>query len=120
MPVWYAQTIIPSTEFQKWIWFLDYWKNIEEFRREDFYLAQIAVEIQRTQVKPSSRDRIKIQNKMLKFELKKTNHTTIAKQSPEQRQQISSLYWKTLTGVIGPKANRRKKKLPKKVINKEK
>lgn len=53
-----------STEFVKWVRFLE-WRDVEEFRREDYYLAQIAAQIERGHVKNPSQ--VTIQRKLLKF-----------------------------------------------------
>jgi len=59
-----AQASMTSTEFVKWVRFLE-WRDVEEFRREDFYLAQIAAQIERGQVKNPSQ--VSIQKKILRF-----------------------------------------------------
>jgi len=93
-----AQETITSTEFLEWAKFLE-WKDTEEFCRQDFYLAQIAAQIQRGQVKnPSS---VTIQRKLLRFTFKERP------KSKEVAIQRSKAYWKALTGIESGKNPRR-------------
>lgn len=77
-----------STEFIKWIRYLE-WRDVEEFRREDFYLAQIAAQIERANVKHPSQ--VTIQKKLLKFT------TREPPQKVDGRVQQSKAYWLSLT-----------------------
>ena len=77
-----------STEFVKWVRFLD-WRDTEEFRREDYYLAQIAAQIERGQVKTPSQ--VTIQRKMLKFT------TREPPQDAKKDIQHSKSFWLALT-----------------------
>jgi len=72
----------------KWIWFLD-WKGTEEFNRQDFYLAQIAAEIERGQVRNPAL--VTIQRKILKFSSK-----TLPKDL-EDKIQASKNFWVGIT-----------------------
>ena len=53
-----------SIQFVKWMWYLN-WRDIKEFRREDFYLAQISSSVERGNVKNPSK--VTIKSHMLKF-----------------------------------------------------
>lgn len=100
-----AQATLTSTEFLKWVWFLD-WKATEEFRREDFYLAQIAAEIVRGNVKHPKK--IKLKNLLLDFTAKGRT-----RQTDEQRLQRSKDHWLGITGLRGDKKLRKKQPVPK-------
>jgi len=103
MSVYQTRERISSTEFLKWIWFLE-WKATEEFDRKDFYLAQIAAEIVRGQVKKPKK--IKLKDFLLDFKKEK------AEPSKEQMQR-SKKFWLGAVGVIGKKQNRQKRTVPK-------
>ena len=75
-----------------WAWFLD-WEATEEFRREDYYLAQIAAQVERANVKnPSS---VTIKKKLLKFVAESKGQP----QTGEERIQTSKNFWKGITGA---------------------
>jgi len=80
-----------STEFLEWVWFLN-WSATEEFRREDFYLAQIAALIERAHFKGS---RATIADKILEFRPERRGSAT------DQRERIakSKAFWMALTGA---------------------
>lgn len=92
-----AQVSLTSTEFLKWIWYLN-WSDTEEFRRQDYYLAQIAAQIERGQVKHPSR--VTVQSKILSF--------TSTKRTEDKAAKIhtSKNFWLGSMGVRG------KRKLP--------
>ena len=104
-----AQLALSSTQFLDWIWFLD-WKATEEFKREDYYMAQIAACIERGHVKnPRS---VTLKKMLIDFSPKK--------KSTEQRLQNSKSMWLNVTGIIGGnKNNRRKRPLPKSLVKGE-
>jgi len=87
-----------STEFMKWVRYLE-WRDVEEFRREDYYLAQIAVAVERGHVKNPSK--IQIKDKLLKF-------TTSPTPSPARQSQVreSKTFWRTLTNTEGGGSHR--------------
>jgi hypothetical protein len=100
-----AQATLTSTDFLKWIWFLD-WKSTEEFRREDYYMAQIAAAVERGHVKkPSS---ITLQRMLLKFKSNNKMPSTM-----EGKLQNSKSFWLGITGLRGNKRNSKKRTLPK-------
>jgi hypothetical protein len=80
-----------STEFIKWVRYLE-WRDVEEFRREDFYLAQIAAQVERGYVKHPSQ--VTLQKKLLKF-------TTQGEPSKGagSHVQTSKAFWMALTGA---------------------
>jgi len=96
-----AQATITSSEFVEWVWFLE-WKDTKEFRREDYYLAQITAMIERTNVKnPPPFDRA-IKAKLLNFSPTKTN-------TPKGKQQMSNSksFWKSAVGLLQPGGKKR-------------
>lgn len=81
------------------------WKETEEFRREDYYLAQIAACVTRGHVKnPRS---VTLQRMLLDFKAKRQP------QSENHRIQRSKSVWLGMTGVWGNKRNQKKRPLPK-------
>lgn len=98
-----AQESITSSEFVKWIWFLN-WHATEDFNRQDFYLAQIAMEICRGQVKNPKK--LKLQDFILNFQPKKNKFS-------EEQMMRSKRFWLGASGVIGNKKNLKKRKVPK-------
>lgn len=80
-----------STEFVKWVRYLD-WRDVEEFRREDFYLAQIAAEIHRANSKRPAR--VTLEKKLLKFSSKDS-----PKRLSDHRMDSSKAFWLGLTGA---------------------
>jgi len=105
MTVDQAQASLSSTGFLDWIAFLD-WKSTEEFRREDYYMAQIAAAIERGHVKnPSS---ITLKRMLLKFSSNKRSPQTM-----ESNLSKSKSFWLGLTGLRGDKRNAKKIRLPK-------
>ena len=90
MTVQQAQVSITSREFLKWVWYLN-WKDTEEFSRQDYYLAQIAAQVERGQVKnPSS---VTVQRKLLKFT---TSSQVVDRESQIRR---SKSFWLSVTGI---------------------
>ena len=89
----------------KWIWFLN-WKATEEFRREDYYLAQIAADVTRGQVK--NRSSVTLQRKLLKFSKRKRRA-----QSVDDMIYTSKTYWRSVAGIEGRKRKWKVRKPPK-------
>lgn len=108
MTVTEAQATITSTEFLKWKWYLD-WRDLYEFNRQDFYLAQIAAEVVRPHLKRAQSKTLKASDFLIKFEPKKSE-----KMELERRSEQSKNFWKAVTGLDGNIENQRKKKVPKK------
>jgi hypothetical protein len=82
---------------------LEYYVATEEFRREDYYLAQIAAQIERGQVKTPSR--VTIQKKLLEFTSTKTVKEPVRELDEDEedlsdnpRVQTSKNFWMGLTG----------------------
>ena len=86
---------VTSTEFLDWIWYLD-WKDTKEFNRSDHYLAQIAAQIERGQVKHP--EKVTVQSKILKF-TKDGDKQVEAKNGVQN----SKNYWMALAGIKGKK-----------------
>ena len=106
MPVQAAMESMTSTEFLDWVWFLE-WRDTEEFNRTDFYLAQIAAQIEKGQVK--SPGRVTTKNKLLKFVREDKHHP----ESVEHRVQNSKNYWMGLCGA----GNKSQQKLHQREMN---
>lgn len=87
-----AQASMTSTEFVKWVRFLD-WRDVEEFRREDFYLAQIAAAVERGHVKHPAK--ITVQSKILKFT------SQDSPKDPGKDVKESKAFWLSLARVRG-------------------
>lgn len=81
-----------STEFLDWIWYLD-WKATEEFNRTDYYLANIAAQIEKGQVKYPQQ--VKLEHKLLKF----TSAPKPEKRDKKRHIQNSKNYWMALCGA---------------------
>lgn len=79
-----------STEFTKWVMYLE-WRDVEEFRREDYYLAQIAAAVERGYSKHPSQ--ITTAKRLLKFTSRETPKDVGG------RVQTSKAFWMTLTGA---------------------
>ena len=111
-----AQAKITYTEFLKWVWYLN-WRDTEEFNRQDFYLAQIAAEICKGQVKKPKK--IKLKNFLLDFSLKDSKPKKVDPEEQKKRMTDSKRYWLGLTGVTGNKHLKKKRDLPKRKKKKE-
>jgi len=81
-----------STEFVMCLAYLELDSNL--FHREDYYLAQIAAEIRRGNVKKPRQVRLK--DFILKFAKKKVVDTS--KMNLEKRTTISKRFWKAVVG----------------------
>jgi len=101
-----AQATLTSTEFLKWVWFLD-WKATKEFRREDYYMANIAACVERGHVKKPKA--VTLEKMLLKFSSKKELETA------ENKLQKSKSFWMGFAGLIGKKDKAKKRPLPRKV-----
>lgn len=93
-----------STEFKDWIEFLDKyeWKRTTATH---YYLAQIAMEIRRGNVKEP--DDLKLESFLLKFELeeaanKKVELPPTAQEALEERVARSKAVWFGITGAVPP------------------
>lgn len=107
----YTQANTTSTEFLKWIWFLD-WDEFERQKSQNYYLAQIAAGIDRGLVK--NPNKVTIKSRIIHFNSKSKTL------SPKVTLQNSQNYWKGLVGVSKNKQNQKRKKIPKKVRFKNK
>lgn len=87
MPVSEIQEKTTSTEFLKWRWFLN-WKDVEEFNRTDYYLAQIAATVERGYAKHPNRSTIN--SKLLTFKFSKEKTAMV---DDEVRIQNSKNFW---------------------------
>ncbi len=88
-----AQFEIPSTEFMDWIAYLDD-REINEFRREDFYLANIAAEIRRSYVK----DPMSVKNESFLLKFKKGKSKKI-KTTMKEATRKAKMFWSALMMV---------------------
>jgi hypothetical protein len=79
-----------STEFIKWVKYLE-WRDVEEFRREDYYMAQIAVAVERGYVKHPSQ--VTVPKRLMKFTSREVPKET------DGRIQNSKAFWMALTRV---------------------
>jgi len=87
-----AQFEISSTEFMDWIVYLDD-KEINEFRREDYYLANIAAEVRRSYVKDPMK--VKIDSFLFNFKSEKKEKK---KMSIEERTKRAKSFWGAIVG----------------------
>ncbi len=97
-----AQESLTSTGFLKWVWYLE-WDEFKRQKKLDYYLAQIAVEIERTRAKNPKKS--KIEDKLIQFN---TEKKVLSKKTRLRR---SWIFWKGLVGL----KNRKRKKVPRKV-----
>jgi len=81
-----------STDFMMWLTYLELDLNL--FHREDYYLAQIAAEIRRGNVKQPRQIRVK--DFILEFKREKVRDTRGL--SLEDRTSISKRFWKAVVG----------------------
>jgi len=77
MSVERCQNETTSTQFLKWIWYMD-WEDIHGFHREDYFYAQIAAEVRRTISKNPKQ--VKLEQLLLKF----TTKTEVMSQRTKQ------------------------------------
>lgn len=85
-----------SREFLEWMEYLDK-EEWQKHHREDFYLAQIAMEVARTRVRnPGS---LKAENYLLKFVTRGEAAAPVSQEEVEERTAMSKGKWFTLTGV---------------------
>jgi len=87
-----------STEFLKWVWYLE-WCDTEEFSRQDYYLAQIAAQIEQGR----TTRRVTIESKLLKFRTGKGPPVDV-----EARMQKSKAFWLGSTKGIGRQPPKRR------------
>lgn len=86
IPLQEVQDKTTSSEFVDWIFYLD-WLDTDGFRKDDFYMAQIASEIRRSFVaKP---EKVKLHDFLLKFK----EPDAPVQLSPEQRMKRSKSAW---------------------------
>lgn len=85
------------------------WKDTEEFNRQDYYLAQIAAQVERGQVKnPSS---VTVEGKLIKFvEKKDVEKKEETEEEQNKKVVVSKSFWLGATGV---KKKEEKEKKPK-------
>ena len=90
MSVQRAQFEIPSTEFIDWIVYLDD-EELNGFRREEFYLANIAAEIRRSWIKNPVG--VKLESFLMRFKKGKTEKPKMTK---VERTKRAKAFWGTL------------------------
>ena len=88
MSVQRAQFEITSSEFVDWITYFDE-EETESFRREDYYLANIAAEIRRSYVK----DPMKVQLESFLMKTKKDKPGKLKKMTKEERTTRAKAFW---------------------------
>lgn len=91
-PLQRLQQETTSTEFVKWIEYLQ--QDLDITRREDYYLAQIAAEVRRGNVKRP--EKIKLKDFILKFGGRKRKKR---KMSLKERARVSKSWWRALLGL---------------------
>lgn len=95
-PLQRVQKETTSTEFIEWCTFLDM-EDWERTKREDFYMAQIAMEIART--RSSRPGQLRIEDFLLKFVTAGDNGKPMTAQQLEERTQLSKARWRGITGI---------------------
>ncbi len=83
-----------STEYVDWMTYLD--AEVNSFHREDYYLARIAMEVQKTAVR--NPDNLQIKDFILKFESANEKGKQEALSSDEKLQK-SKNFWFSVLGV---------------------
>ena len=97
MSVQRAQHEIPSSEYMDWIAYLD-GEDLESFRRQDYYLANLTAEVRRSYVKEPMK--VRMESFLLKFQRKGSDKPM----SIEERTKQAKSFWGALL-----KASRKKK-----------
>jgi hypothetical protein len=92
-----AKSKVSSSELIMWKVYLE--RDINTFHREDYYYAQIALEVRRVLAK--NPNKIKLEQFLLRFSLKNAKKKITA-ESVETRTLRSKAFWLGFVGAQGP------------------
>lgn len=98
-----AKDTISSSDFTKWLWYLD-WYDTEKFDRRDYYDAQITSAIERHYAKTPQR--ITLKGNLLCFKPK----GKASQMSKEEYTAASKAYWRALVKMPPRKPPPQKRK----------
>lgn len=90
IPVGELQQRVTSSEFVEWMEYLE--QEVHDFHREDFYLAQIAMEVRRASL--TSGAVVRLSDFLLTFKSR-----SAMTDDPKLREQTSEAFWFGLVGV---------------------
>jgi hypothetical protein len=97
-PLQYIQQTTTATEFSEWLVFLDM-QETELFAKQDFYLAQIAAEVRRSWVSKESRQSVKTEDFVIKFQTKTPRKKKAQETDSRYSMQVSKAAWLAAVGL---------------------